>query len=54
MKSLGPRPARAESCPCHPEHLCSRFVCMVDFDGSGSLTVQDIFGFINAWFAGCN
>jgi hypothetical protein len=28
------------------------FVCMADFDGSGTLSVQDIFGFINAWFAG--
>jgi hypothetical protein len=33
-------------------NIYASFVCMADFDGSGSLTVQDIFGFINAWFAG--
>jgi hypothetical protein len=27
-------------------------VCLADFDASGSLSVQDIFGYINAWFAG--
>jgi uncharacterized membrane protein len=27
-------------------------VCPVDFDCSGSLTVQDIFAYLNAWFAG--
>lgn len=27
-------------------------VCVADFDASGSLSVQDIFGFINSWFAG--
>jgi hypothetical protein len=26
--------------------------CAGDFDGSGSLSVQDIFDFLNAWFAG--
>jgi hypothetical protein len=27
--------------------------CKADFDGSGQLAVQDIFDFLNAWFAGC-
>ncbi len=27
-------------------------VCVADFDASGTLSVQDIFGFINSWFAG--
>jgi hypothetical protein len=27
-------------------------VCRPDFDGSGVITVQDIFAFLNAWFAG--
>ncbi len=26
--------------------------CPADFDGVGGVTVQDIFGFLNAWFAG--
>ncbi len=26
--------------------------CAADFDQSGEVTVQDIFGFLNAWFAG--
>jgi hypothetical protein len=26
--------------------------CAVDFDGSGTLAVQDVFAFISAWFAG--
>ena len=30
-----------DSCECHP-----------DFDQSGGLSVQDIFAFLNAWFAG--
>ena len=33
-------------------NIYASFVCMADFDGSGTLTVQDIFGYINAWFAG--
>jgi hypothetical protein len=28
------------------------FVCMADFDGSGTLSVNDIFAYFNAWFAG--
>lgn len=28
-------------------------VCPADFDGSGTVTVQDLFDFIGAWFAGC-
>ncbi len=28
-------------------------VCDADFDHSGSLTVADVFAFLNAWFAGC-
>jgi probable HAF family extracellular repeat protein len=28
------------------------FACPADFNGSGGLTVQDIFDFLNAWFAG--
>lgn len=27
--------------------------CLADFDTSGAVTVQDIFDFLNAWFAGC-
>ncbi len=27
-------------------------LCAADFDGSGTLTVQDIFAFLNAWFGG--
>ena len=27
--------------------------CRADFNGSGSLTIQDIFDFLAAWFAGC-
>lgn len=26
--------------------------CVADFDGSGSATVQDVFAYLNAWFAG--
>jgi hypothetical protein len=28
-------------------------VCRADFSGDGHLAVQDIFDFLNAWFAGC-
>lgn len=31
---------------------CPRVVCRADFDWSGSVTVTDIFEFLNAWFAG--
>jgi hypothetical protein len=27
--------------------------CAADFDNSGGLSTQDIFSFLNAWFAGC-
>jgi hypothetical protein len=27
--------------------------CRVDFDGSGAVNIDDIFIFLNAWFAGC-
>jgi hypothetical protein len=31
---------------------CRVFVCVADFDGSGVIGVQDIFDYLNAWFAG--
>jgi hypothetical protein len=36
-----------------PAGLWVKKACPVDFDNSGARTVDDIFVFINAWFAGC-
>jgi hypothetical protein len=27
--------------------------CRADFNGSGTIEVQDIFAFLSTWFAGC-
>jgi subtilisin-like proprotein convertase family protein len=35
-----------------PLTITAEFRCKADFDGSGVITVQDIFDFLNAWFAG--
>jgi hypothetical protein len=35
-----------------PEHCACPITCRADFDCSGRLEVQDIFDFLNAWFAG--
>ncbi len=32
--------------------VTATFVCKADFDQTGGVTVDDIFGFLNAWFAG--
>ncbi len=37
--------------PCAEDYLPGP-TCPADFDGSGALTVNDIFSFISAWFAG--
>src|SRR5262249_11205684 len=29
-------------------------LCDADFNGVGGVTTQDIFDFLNAWFAGCH
>ena len=29
-------------------------VCPADYNSDGTITVQDIFDFLSAWFAGCN
>jgi hypothetical protein len=34
-------------------HIPTGGSCRADFDGSGALSTQDIFDFLNAWFAGC-
>jgi hypothetical protein len=31
--------------------ITAQFRCIADFDGSGVVAVQDIFLFLNAWFA---
>jgi hypothetical protein len=50
--SLGaPAPGGVQTCepnPCSPAAACP-----ADFNHSGGLTVQDIFDYLAAWFAGC-
>jgi hypothetical protein len=35
-----------------PVTVMAEFRCKADFDGSGDVSVQDIFEYLNAWFAG--
>ena len=32
--------------------VTAHFGCLADFNNSGTIEVQDIFDFLNAWFAG--
>ena len=36
-----------------PANVTVNPLCAADFNGNGALAVQDIFDFLNAWFAGC-
>lgn len=37
----------------NPAGLSVAWACPADFDHSGKVTVQDLFEFLEAWFAGC-
>jgi hypothetical protein len=37
---------------CNPAGVTGTPCCRADFDHNGAITLQDLFGFLNAWFAG--
>ncbi len=45
--------AGATNSTCSPNSCVPHPVCRADFNNSAGLEVQDIFDFLNAWFAGC-
>jgi hypothetical protein len=45
--------AGAANSTCSPNPCVAHPVCRADFNNSQALEVQDIFDFLNAWFAGC-